>query len=402
MHLATYSKGDAGAMLAHYERSIGERDHIDRDGVVYNLAPEHEGGCHARFEELCDGLEIGAKTRPLADFVVTKPLGFRGDTGDFFKAVYGFLRGVVGDERVVAAYVHLDEPGAEPHMHFAFVPVVESEVMTNDKSRPLRWTAKDEKKNPAHRAGEVKKDSKGTVRYERVPLLGEDGKPVVRRTATASKLLTKKDMSELHPKMEKHLCKELGVSHVGILLDESDREQRAKRKLSELDHDDYVEVTAEIERAKGECAELTCKIAERQGELYELDDAVDTKGMELEDKRREIAEAQRRLECLQEETVRVEKDVAGLEPIAADIQRFEDAGRAGKREILGRISRACDSLRLAIKERWEGFRERLRGGGSRESRGLASVAEQMREASRGLAAERSRLRQPGRSNGIDR
>lgn len=26
MHLATYSNRDAGRMLAHYERSIGERD----------------------------------------------------------------------------------------------------------------------------------------------------------------------------------------------------------------------------------------------------------------------------------------------------------------------------------------------------------------------------------------
>ena len=34
--------------------------------------------------------------------------------------------------------------GAQPHMHFAFVPIVESAVMTNDKAHPLRWTARDE------------------------------------------------------------------------------------------------------------------------------------------------------------------------------------------------------------------------------------------------------------------
>ena len=157
MHLATYSNRDAGRMLAHYERSIGERDHIDRDLPVYNLAPEHDGGSLGRYRELCEGLEIGAKTKPLADLVVTMPKGFEGGVGEFFRAAYGFLRDRVGDGRIVSAYVHLDEPGAQPHMHFAFVPIVESAVMTNDKAHPLRWTARDEEKNPDHRAGTVKR-----------------------------------------------------------------------------------------------------------------------------------------------------------------------------------------------------------------------------------------------------
>ena len=271
MHLATYSKGDAGKMLAHYDRSIGERDHIDRDGVVYNLAPEFEGGVQARFRTLCAGIEIGAKTKPLADWVITKPEGYHGDTRDFFAAVYDFMAEMVGEERIVCAYVHLDEPGAEPHMHFAFVPVVETAVMTNDKTQPLRWTKKDEEKNSAHKAGEVKKDSKGTVRYKRVPLLGEDGEPVVRRTATASKLFTKKDMAEIHPAIEKHLCSALGVERVGMLLDEKDREQKAKKTLSKLDHEEYVAVTREIERAGREVAELSERSECLRQEVEELE-----------------------------------------------------------------------------------------------------------------------------------
>lgn len=271
MHLATYSNSDAGRMLAHYERSIGERDHIDRDLPVYNLAPEHEGGSIERYRELTKGLVIGSKTKPLADLVVTMPKGFRGSSAvAFFDAAYGFLRDRVGDGRVVSAYVHLDEPGAEPHMHFAFVPIVESEVMTNDKAHPLRWTAKDEEKNPAHRAGEVKRDSKGTVRYRRVPLVGEDGRPVVRRTATASKLFTKADMKRLHPEMERHLCAALGVERVGMLLDEDDMD----RKWSELDHDDYVTVTArrdkalaEVEQANKELARAKAQVAACQAKV---------------------------------------------------------------------------------------------------------------------------------------
>lgn len=208
----------------------------------------------------------------------------------------------------MCAYVHMDEPGAEPHMHFAFVPVVETAVMTNDKSKPLRWTKKDEKKNSAHKAGEVKKDSKGTVRYKRVPLLREDGEPVVRRTATASKLFTKKDMAEIHPAIEKHLCRALGVERVGMLLDEKDREQKAKKTLSKLDHEEYVAVTREIERAG-----------------------------------REVAELSERSECLRQE-------VEELEPLAVTFGERPNAHRASRRWKQG--TRACGRGKQPWKRNW--------------------------------------------------
>lgn len=349
MHLATYGKGDAGAMLAHYERSIGERDHIDRDGVVYNLAPEFEGGCHGRFRSLLEGLDIDAKSRPLADFVVTAPKGFSGDTEAFFKACYEFLRGKVGEGRVVAAYVHLDEPGAEPHMHFAFVPSVETPVMTNDKSRPLRWTAKDERKNPEHKAGEIKKDSKGTVRYERVPLVGDDGKPVVRRTATASKLFTKKDMAELHPEIERHLCAALGMRRVGMTLDESDREQRSRKKLSALDHEDYVAVTAEIERSKAERDALAVEVAESKRESMELTAAIAEKEGDLYEVQSAVEDETLRLESLRQEGDRAAGRVEELESVVAAVRGFDHAGRSERRSVLREIARACDGLRARVE-----------------------------------------------------
>lgn len=357
MHLATYSKGDAGKMLAHYDRSIGERDHIDRDGVVYNLAPEFDGGVQARFRTLCEGIEIGAKTKPLADWVITKPEGYHGDTREFFKAVYDFMAEMVGEERIVCAYVHMDEPGAEPHMHFAFVPVVETAVMTNDKSQPLRWTKKDEKKNPAHKAGEVKKDSKGTVRYKRVPLLGEDGEPVVRCTATASKLFTKKNMAEIHPAIEKHLCRALGVERVGMLLDEKDREQKAKKTLSKLDHEEYVAVTREIERAGREVAELSERSECLRQEVEELEPLAVTFGESVRtliehrgdgSKERGLAEEESSLGSgigELEQQVRAARERAG--ELERDIERLgvgvRDAGERCER-ARGRVARLIERL----------------------------------------------------------
>lgn len=357
MHLATYSKGDAGKMLAHYDRSIGERDHIDRDGVVYNLAPEFEGGVQARFRTLCAGIEIGAKTKPLADWVITKPEGFTGDTREFFKAVYDFMAEKVGEDRIVCAYVHLDEPGAEPHMHFAFVPVVETAVMTNDKSQPLRWTKKDEEKNAAHKAGEEKRDSKGTVRYRRVPLLGEDGKPVVRRTATASKLFTKADMAEIHPAIEKHLCAVLGVERVGMQLDEKDREQKAKKTLSKLDHEEYVAVTREIERAGREVAELSERSECLRQEVEELEPLAVTFGESVRTLYKARGDGSRERELEAEESglrsgiVELERQVQEARSRAGQLERdierlgmgVRDAGERCER-ARGRVARLIERL----------------------------------------------------------
>lgn len=357
MHLATYSKGDAGKMLAHYDRSIGERDHIDRDGVVYNLAPEFEGGVQARFRTLCAGIEIGAKTKPLADWVITKPEGFTGDTREFFKAVYDFMAEMVGEERIVCAYVHMDEPGAEPHMHFAFVPVVETAVMTNDKSQPLRWTKKDEEKNAAHKAGEEKRDSNGTVRYKRVPLLGEDGKPVVRRTATASKLFTKADMAEIHPAIEKHLCAVLGVERVGMQLDEKDREQKAKKTLSKLDHEEYVAVTREIERAGREVAELSERSECLRQEVEELEPLAVTFGESVRTLYKARGDGSRERELEAEESglrsgiVELERQVQEARSRAGQLERdierlgmgVRDAGERCER-ARGRVARLIERL----------------------------------------------------------
>lgn len=357
MHLATYSKGDAGRMLAHYDRSIGERDHIDRDGIVYNLAPEFEGGVQARFRTLCAGLEIGAKTKPLADWVITKPEGYHGDTREFFRAVYGFMAEKVGEDRIVCAYVHLDEPGAEPHMHFAFVPVVETAVMTNDKSQPLRWTKKDEEKNAAHKAGEEKRDSKGTVRYKRVPLLGEDGKPVVRRTATASKLFTKADMAEIHPAIEKHLCAVLGVERVGMQLDEKDREQKAKKTLSNLDHEEYVAVTREIERAGREVAELSERSECLRQEVEELEPLAVTFGESVRTLYKARGDGSRERELEAEESglrsgiVELERQVQEARSRAGQLERdierlgmgVRDAGERCER-ARGRVARLIERL----------------------------------------------------------
>lgn len=377
MHLATYTMADAGKMLAHYERAIGERDHIDKNLGVVNFAPAWEKGQQARFKELTKGIEIGAKTRPLADIVVTKPKDFEGDLLGLFQGAYDLLESKVGKGRVVSAYVHFDEPGAEVHMHFAFVPLVNIEVMTNDKTQPLKWTKKDEQKNPEHKAGTVKKDSKGTVRYKRVPKLDADGNPVMRRTATASKLFSKADMAELHPAMEKHLCERLGVERVGMVLDEEDD----RKKWSKLDHEDFERVTAVRKAVEDETASLEERRHEIAVEKIIIEVERDDAARRRDAVKAEADEETRRLESVRRDREAADARVAGLrervaaartaagecspqparQSVAEDAREvFEGRSLKAEEEQLREEVRALEQRQRALKDEVRGLGNRIR------------------------------------------
>lgn len=137
-HIAKYQLGALGNMCKHYNRwkdapedmPKKERQNIDPtlSHLNYNLAPEREEGQVAFIDSRIKSLELKRAPRKdavrMCDCVVTMPksldLALR---DEFFAAAYGELAAKFGDENVISAYVHLDEPKAMPHMHFAWVPV---------------------------------------------------------------------------------------------------------------------------------------------------------------------------------------------------------------------------------------------------------------------------------------
>lgn len=357
MHLATYSKGDAGRMLAHYERAIGPRDHIDPDGRVVDLwalldtgsgSGSGSGSARERFESLCDGVEMGAKTRPLADWVATVPEGWTDSPVRLLAAVTDILAERVGLENVVGAWAHLDEPGARPHVHFAFVPRVEAPVMTNDKTRPLLWTERDERKNPAHVAGTQKVDGKGTPRWERVPKVGADGRPVTRVTASASKMFSRAEMRDMHAYMERELCRTLGVARVGMVLPES---QRGRKELSRLDHADYAAATAELARADAEAGRAAMReaVAKRrqrtaEGELDGTKAALEAAQGELAATTREAAAMARERDSAASEVAALERQRVETRGILGGLQTDVAKKRAQAADLDGRISEKTADL----------------------------------------------------------
>lgn len=350
MHLKTFDKSAVGKMLSHYSRNIGERAHIDRDLPCYNLAPTFDRGIHGRYRDLVKDIELGPRSKPLADFVLTLPREFPMERQrEFFEAAYEFLEKEVGRENVICGTVHLDEPKARPHMHFAFVPRVDTPEMTNDKTKPLLWTKADERKNPEHVAGTQKLDSRGTPRWERVPRLDDNGNPIMRHTAVASKMFSRARLKEIHPALEARLCRALDMEKVGILLDDDDD----RKKWSALDHDDFVKVTAakakaeqETEQAKAEAAVAMDRLESVQQEQCQAQE----KGQELETRAQQgtdqAAQARARTGELEKEVKELREHVGGLE--------------TALRRVVAALRRVPAALEMAAQKLPEGFLQAIK------------------------------------------
>ena len=79
----------------------------------------------------------------------------------------------------------------------------------------------------------------------------------------------------------------------------------------------------------------------------------------LLDVRMQVDEETDRLECLRQGARAIEGDVAELEPIAADVRRFEGAGRAERGAILDSIAARCAGAARAARAAIEELGDRI-------------------------------------------
>lgn len=130
-HLEKFTTADSGRMMEHYDRtkpSLG--DHIDKSRTAqnYNLAQELQPLPQEEFLRARLAKVAHANRKDLVafcDVVLTLPQGEEAIEREFFKTSFEFLCKRFGQENVISAYVHKDE--VQPHMHFAFTPVIEDE-----------------------------------------------------------------------------------------------------------------------------------------------------------------------------------------------------------------------------------------------------------------------------------
>lgn len=268
-NLAGYDIASYGNMLNHYTRHTGDPDQakytyrnggIDKRRTHLNYAIyEKSADLAAEVRRAIDLADVkprtGAKaTNVLSDLIVTLPRNERleGREREFFEAVYRFIvENYVRERCVLGAWVHMDE--TQPHMHFAFVPLVNSVAMTNDKSQPL-----------LDKDGKPKLDGKGTPRYKRVPKLDESGKPAMHYAFGQSKIFDRGKLQKLHPSMEKALEQHFGFK-VGIEL-----EDKGEKVLSSLNQPDYIAAKETLERQNWEIAATEQHLVEIRGKLGAL------------------------------------------------------------------------------------------------------------------------------------
>lgn len=128
-HVAKYTRSAIGRLMGHYNR---ERD----DGVNRSnesIDPERteqnyflKCGSVDSLNERLSQVKVckRADVNVMCDWVVTLPKDVQvDDEQKFFGAVFDFLSERYGAENIINAVVHKDE--TTPHMHCAFVPVVE-------------------------------------------------------------------------------------------------------------------------------------------------------------------------------------------------------------------------------------------------------------------------------------
>lgn len=378
-HIAKYKATSVGHMLAHYRRDASsmERDNIDpkrvkndmvvghytnKDGrlVVGRVVPREGepnwGTVERRIERVNEAQKAAGKraTRKdavvMADVVVTLPDNVRkGDENRFFRLTYWYLSNKFGIDNMMGGFVHKDEvlkdgTPARDHMHVPFTPILD-----------------------------------GRFNYK--------------------KMCPRSFYQSMHKELGDYLEKRLGY-RPEVELGEETRAQRVYTDKSV----DIDKVRGAVDRAVVQPAEEEASriVANAQARADALVRDAETRRIELvaqvadgerrlSDVRMQVDEETDRLECLRQRANEVARDVAELEPIAADVRRFEGAGRAERGAILDSIAARCAgaarAARAAIEELGDRIWALMRPRKAKtEQRSLDDVMREATEAARASEA----------------
>ena len=316
----------------------------------------------------------------------------------WFGARYGY-------ENLLAAQIHLDE--GTPHAHIWIAPVIRGED-GHDRLCAKELFAPDKRRKNADGKWEV--TAQGTMSRLQEDFWEQVAKPYGYERPMRHELRAKGYRSLDAYKVQVGTTRAL-KSEIETLEVARDKAKHgamtAKRELDGLEqlrvesHVKLGAVTAKADEKRAQAAEIDRKIAEKMAELDRLDGEIGEK-IEL---RNEVDESlqveQRRLESLRRGTRAVARDVEELRPVAAEIGRWEAAGRAERGTILDSIAARCAgaarAARAAIEELgdriWALMRPRK---AQRTERGLDDV---MRDATEVAKAWNRSHEAPARSRG---
>jgi hypothetical protein len=133
-------------MLQHYTHTH-DRENINKELTHLNYNLEHDHGNKTDYQFVMERVEETkskftnnrSDINVMCDWVVTLPKDYAYSEREFFETAYDFLSNRYGmkengiEKNIISCWVHKDEPNAQPHMHFAFVPVVHKLDKTQDE-----------------------------------------------------------------------------------------------------------------------------------------------------------------------------------------------------------------------------------------------------------------------------
>lgn len=343
-HIAKYKASAVGKLCAHYNRWQGidnpnvSRENIDksRTHLNYTLGVYEKDGKRfigkvrgsaswATVKGRIDAVNARAKaegkraTRKdavvMADMVVTLPPNVPPeDAYKFFWNSYQYIADRVGRGNLMGGYVHMDE--TTPHMHVPFTPILDGRF--NYKKMCDRKFYQTFHKGLGDRLEQK-------MGYRPEVELSEETRAqrvYTSRTKDIDKVRCAVDKAVLEPAK-----------------DEAARIVAAARE----------EAAALLNDAELRKAELVTEIADKEGDLAELDS-------QLEDVKLDIEDEQDRLECLRQRSDGVARDIGELQPIATEVRGWEAAGKAERGAILDNIVVKCDGLASRIRAGVAGMR----------------------------------------------
>lgn len=272
----------------------------------------------------------------------------------WFGARYGY-------ENLLAAQIHLDE--GTPHAHIWLAPVIRGED-GHDRLCAKELFAPDKRRKNAEGKWEV--TAQGTMSRLQEDFWEQVAKPYGYERPMRHELRAKGYRSLDAYKVQVGTTRAL-KSEIETLEGARDKAKHgaitAKRELDGLEQlrvESSVKlgaVNAKVDEKRAQAAEIDRRIAEKMAELDRLNGEIGEK-IELrnevgDDLQRESA----RLESLRQGTRAAERDVEELRPIAAEVRRYEGAGRAERGTILDSIAARCDGLRGRVSQFVEEVRE---------------------------------------------
>lgn len=259
---------------------------------------------------------------------------------NWFGARYGY-------ENLLAAQIHLDE--GTPHAHIWVAPVIHDAETGFDRLCAKELFAPDKRRKNAEGKWEV--TAQGT-------------------------------MSRLQEDFWEQVAKPYGYERP------LRREQRAEGYRSLEAYKVHVGTTRAL---KADLTALEERRDEKAEEVARMDSEVSGARAELDAVRADIQRESARLESLRRGTRAVERDVEELRPIAAEVRRWEDAGRAERGTILDSIAARCAGAARAIGRAVEELGDRIWAlmrprKAKTEQRSLDDVMREATEAARASEA----------------